>query len=1452
MPPRSSHWHRTRPDSQAGWCWLIAAFLIVLASESARATDPAKPLGAGVLDVPGGFLAGHLLDAQPIAGQSRQTLFWQSPMFDMPLEFQVNEIVRVRFPAVPTPPPAPGAYRFELRGDDALIGGLESIDEEFVTVAVGGPAGPQRVRIKRAWLQRITRLNSTASNATAVPGGLNGWDESKRGAWREDSGHLVCDRPGSSLFRDIKAPAKACYEIVVSWKQSPSFELVFATDRSQVIARSRSVKPDPKKASPSESYLLWFADGKLTALREANNLAKLGQIENFRAESGRLRLQVFVDQERGRLAVVLPQSIPVPAIDLTLPPQATERAAPQRGGWQIVLNNGDVRLESLRVRPWDGGDPRINTSPHIALSSPATPRANGGTESKEIAGIVTAFAPETRAFVIQDGETSRSLPEANVSEIVFPQDAPPVEPSKDVPPDRPAPSLLAVLAGNQRASGHLLKVKDGNVWLECEAFADPMACPISQLVALEAIRGNRVSDIATTSPSAGRLGRLEADGLLAPGWLEATQPVAGQRCLSWHPRGCVNASAFSSGPLSAKIVYRVIDVSKLKERRLGGIGAGIWRNNDRWMINMILHDGAAQQDGRLQGGEEILGVGQGEHGALIKTQTLQLEEVQDLLRGLPGTTVRLLVASEKLAANKKSIEVTLVRRELDDYQDVGGAMAMLDQAIKTQQRLAPADIVMPAHVAAEQAQCYLRNGDQFSCTVLAADGKGLRIKGDIIDAEGTATFLLTECVQAVELLPTSVQTISLEKRDRLLTLPRMQRADPPTYLVRSTSGDYLRGKLLSMDATVVRMSVQSKIKELPRSQVAKLIALQMAETAVFPSPTAGFKEMSSDLPGISVQGVTGSGFRLTLLADRIDGNVVFGRSGAIGKCRMDLSAVDELLIGNAIHGQSPRAFPYRQWLLTPAKDPKNAPPQRAVAAGHQAADGVKAREGNAIAFNSNEILTDRERQWIGKKPPLASLVMPLLDARPNGNEGVSIVSHEGQIIVLEFWSAAVQPSVDALSKVAAVVGEYSDQGVMLLAVNLRSTVAQARQAIALRALSGQFAIALDPKAYWETNLNIGQMSLPYWIVVDRSGKIAAMLNAEGRPTAIDELRTTLGQLVERSVDERLEFEQLKVARTAALAGDRGCLTPLGQLLSSSTPLVRQRSIELLRQLTGIMSDELPYSNSDPDQKRIENAVGWRQWIAQSGITARITFPKSAVLVGQMGRTLLCGSKDVVEVDVHGVETFRVPFTGAWACQGLPNGHRLVGSHAERFLVEYDEFGDEVWRVSNMPGGPMSVQRLDDGNTLVSLSDANRVVEYSPDGTILWDVTLPGRPCDARRIDNGLTLVAMHKAGRIAEIDRNGKEVWAVEALQDPQTAQRLPSGNTLVLLTTPGIVQEIDRSGNVVWSKGDFAIPVDAQRLLDGNTLVQQQDGALILLDKSGAQISRDITRGSGSRFHRY
>lgn len=81
---------------------------------------------------------------------------------------------------------------------------------------------------------------------------------------------------------------------------------------------------------------------------------------------------------------------------------------------------------------------------------------------------------------------------------------------------------------------------------------------------------------------------------------------------------------------------------------------------------------------------------------------------------------------------------------------------------------------------------------------------------------------------------------------------------------------------------------------------------------------------------------------------------------------------------------------------------------------------------------------------------------------------------------------------------------------------------------------------------------------------------------------------------------------------------------------------------------------------------------------------------------------------------------------------LPNGHYLVAHYRGEKAVEYDARGRAVWSVST-PGRAHSVIRLENGNTLVSIADANknpRIEEYSPDGRLVWQLTnddLPDRP-----------------------------------------------------------------------------------------------------------------------------
>lgn len=316
---------------------------------------------------------------------------------------------------------------------------------------------------------------------------------------------------------------------------------------------------------------------------------------------------------------------------------------------------------------------------------------------------------------------------------------------------------------------------------------------------------------------------------------------------------------------------------------------------------------------------------------------------------------------------------------------------------------------------------------------------------------------------------------------------------------------------------------------------------------------------------------------------------------------------------------------------------------------------------------------------------------------------------------------------------------------------------------------------------------------------------------------------------------------LAEADRLAAARDRRAVAAYARLLSADDRGVRSRSIAQLRRITAA---GLPYGIDDAVVRRLPQAAAWRRWAARNAGTAALRFPEghhASLGPAPLGRLLVCrpGSNDVVEYDEHGAETFRVGIPMPWACDGTPDGHRLIGSFAQKFIVEYDETGKEISRIANLESGVMSVRRLENGHTLATLADANKVVEFDPAGKVVWEARIAGRPCDARRLPDGRTLVALHKANRIVELDEEGKEAWAVENLPDPQAAQRLPNGNTLVALTVPGIVREIDPAGNEVWSREGYAVLVDAQRLPDGRTLLLEQDGTRIELDADGNEVSR-------------
>jgi hypothetical protein len=277
----------------------------------------------------------------------------------------------------------------------------------------------------------------------------------------------------------------------------------------------------------------------------------------------------------------------------------------------------------------------------------------------------------------------------------------------------------------------------------------------------------------------------------------------------------------------------------------------------------------------------------------VKAESLKL-----LLVGPVGSVVRLGVARDD-----GDHEITVVR-DPSGLDDLAGAARrdVLDRASAVRQSLSGAASGGPATV-------HLRSGESFTCSVIRGDATGVRLR---LGADREVE-IPGESLRAIELSSAGVRPILKQKLARLLTLPRSQQAAPPTHVVRLAWGDYLRGRLVGIDAATVRFDVLGDVKNLPRRDVARIIRLAPADAAV-PS-------LADDLAargGLPLVVVGGDGRRLAVAATGLTGGEVVGTSPTLGPTSVSLAAAATVLVGEAIDEVSAAELPYAQWVLAPA------------------------------------------------------------------------------------------------------------------------------------------------------------------------------------------------------------------------------------------------------------------------------------------------------------------------------------------------------------------------------------------------------------------------------------------------------------------------------------------------------------------------------------------------------
>jgi carboxyl-terminal processing protease len=127
----------------------------------------------------------------------------------------------------------------------------------------------------------------------------------------------------------------------------------------------------------------------------------------------------------------------------------------------------------------------------------------------------------------------------------------------------------------------------------------------------------------------------------------------------------MNAFAQSIEPHTAYLSPRNSENFEISMRlSLEGIGALLGRENEYTLISRVVPGGPADKDGRLQAGDRIVAVGQGDDGKLVDVIGWRIDDVVDLIRGPKDTVVRLEVLPEDVSVSGPTQVVEIVRNEV--------------------------------------------------------------------------------------------------------------------------------------------------------------------------------------------------------------------------------------------------------------------------------------------------------------------------------------------------------------------------------------------------------------------------------------------------------------------------------------------------------------------------------------------------------------------------------------------------------------------------------------------------------------------------------------------------------------------------------------------------------------------------------------------------------------------
>jgi thiol-disulfide isomerase/thioredoxin len=360
---------------------------------------------------------------------------------------------------------------------------------------------------------------------------------------------------------------------------------------------------------------------------------------------------------------------------------------------------------------------------------------------------------------------------------------------------------------------------------------------------------------------------------------------------------------------------------------------------------------------------------------------------------------------------------------------------------------------------------YLAGGERIPCTIKSVDDSSVTFESSITAASVVPRDRMLMWERDEE---SALDKLDPLKRERLFVLPRVQRNNPPTHVIESTGGDFLRARLVGIDGDDVVVEVRLETKQIPASTIQRIVWL---DTEPAGDQAAEPAANQSDTPVLAV--CRGS-LQLAMVPHEYAGDTLLGTSDLLGACKVGLGEVDVLYLGDEI-AKHARASKLAAWKMTEAKDPKFMSEDAA------AGDGTP-----------------------GLESPLVGQPAPPFKLQTLDGKNFELDDLRGQVVVLDFFANWCGPCVQAMPQVEAVADELADRGVKLVAVNMQEDADSVRGLLARLEIEPIVVLDIDGATAQKYQVS----AIPQTVIIDRDGKVARLF-VGGGPQFVADLRTAL-------------------------------------------------------------------------------------------------------------------------------------------------------------------------------------------------------------------------------------------------------------------------------------------------------------------------------------------------------